>query len=850
MDKTSRYKAKPARVNGYSTARFYKRCGSFSLIPSRRSGSNLPETLADSSKASPVTEQQAKPSTGSVTEQQAKPSTGSVTTQSSLPEPSTSSHPLPVASAQGSNVSKSSTSPAEPASAQENKGEQSLQGPNNLPNIPKADPLGQRKPLTSHKNQPRLKQRVVKTHSGSPGAQSEFKQPRYPSERQPPSPSYSNSYRASSYEFKPSKLRHEVDSDTTDNNPTTSTKNTPSDSKPRKMADSDASDEVMLHRGSRFRGINRRSRGTSNRRSQSRGRRAPNNAIPSSSGPGTCEQSGSKVTNTKNETRGQHHNNEVSSCNPSSDSGPSQQKVQPMRKGDSIKVAPPDALEELKRLREEIVAHAHQNRLRDLDYPTANPEALAKVRDGSGTDPKSDVYQELAKFRLVPGSTNLSNTSFPSSHNTSASSQGSGSFSPGLERYQAQWNSYAESPAVYPIVEDGQLVLSLEPGPDHQSTQHTPRHDFNLQVAEIRHTRLEQAPENKWVDALAADWEYRPRACSSFEAFRDWFRRWLDSTMAISCEVDINHQAFFDGTAHPDGTQSLFIPNIEYPVVFLDMEDEKTRLHHHETVEGYCHNLEIHIKKEAEEEQSRRQRARTVYLEGARTPPEPNPNVPRANVYLRPVEITDIPELISIYNWYAHHTTLSVDVEAVDEAEALQRIEDCRSQRLPFIVAAECRAGPVRDPNATPERILGYALATDTLGQRSTGRFTVELELFVRNEFQRRGIGRCLMDKLLEVCDATHIPKRGYFFRNNAEEETGYDSGGRRRLARLLFTISYPNDDRYRYQWVQEWLEREYQFKQQGLLKGARIKFETFLDVSYLVRNVGYSEGGSSKVRF
>lgn len=81
------------------------------------------------------------------------------------------------------------------------------------------------------------------------------------------------------------------------------------------------------------------------------------------------------------------------------------------------------------------------------------------------------------------------------------------------------------------------------------------------------------------------------------------------------------------------------------------------------------------------------------------------------------------------------------------------------------------------------------------------------------------------MDKLLEVCDPTYNPLGGYFFDADWEDRPGYRSGGRRRLARLIFVLSYPYDDRQQYKWVHEWLENEYDFEQQGMLNGARIKF-------------------------
>ncbi|RAK87103.1 hypothetical protein BO79DRAFT_256599 [Aspergillus costaricaensis CBS 115574] len=76
-----------------------------------------------------------------------------------------------------------------------------------------------------------------------------------------------------------------------------------------------------------------------------------------------------------------------------------------------------------------------------------------------------------------------------------------------------------------------------------------------------------------------------------------------------------------------------------------------------------------------------------------------------------------------------------------------QRIQAAKDARLPFIVAVERGSGNQR------ENIFGFATAKDYTGSETSGRYTAELESFVIPEQQRKGIGNCLMDKLLKVCD-------------------------------------------------------------------------------------------------
>ncbi|KAL5365068.1 hypothetical protein BJX96DRAFT_181377 [Aspergillus floccosus] len=484
--------------------------------------------------------------------------------------------------------------------------------------------------------------------------------------------------------------------------------------------------------------------------------------------------------------------------------------------------------DELRQLQQEIVASAHLNRFKEFDHTVASPEVLATCRTGAGTDPNSKIYQQITQSRLaakcslgMPNDDTSASASLP----VDATEE---------QRLAAPWSTYEISPRVYPVVVDDKLSLSPEPTSEYE------RFKTQMDTISLDVSASTQAPlKNSWKDAFRVNWEDRPQVCSTLEGFRDWFRRWLDTTVTVCCYADIYHDKFFDGTAHPDGVRSMFIPGFEDHITRLN-NDEKSHLHQYETTEGYCYNWAAHVREEKNREYERKEMERNAYLEAMKTPIS-NPNSPKANVYFRPVEPNDVPQLLEIFNWYAHRSPLSPDLLSLEESEVRQRIDDCRSKKLPFVVAVERKLGHVRD--VTPEKILGYALATDFLGVGSaatTGRFTAELQLFVRQGHKRLGIGGCLMDKLLEVCDPTYVPKLGYFFDASLEERSGYEPGGRRKLARLIFIVSYPAGDCSDYKWLMEWLRIRYDFEEQGVIKGGRVKFDHF----YLVRSIGYSRDG------
>jgi L-amino acid N-acyltransferase YncA len=189
-----------------------------------------------------------------------------------------------------------------------------------------------------------------------------------------------------------------------------------------------------------------------------------------------------------------------------------------------------------------------------------------------------------------------------------------------------------------------------------------------------------------------------------------------------------------------------------------------------------------------------------------------------ANIYLRPVNERDIPKLKEIYSWYAHSSFESPETLGLNDDEVRQRIEGTHNAMLPFIVAVDRRSA-----STNAETILGYALAKEFEPHRAS-QYTAELEVYVKEGHTGLGIGRCLLDKLLEVCDPTYRSRSGYQFEATHQERSGYFPGGRRKLARLLFTLGYVDHEISKYNRVKRWLKEYADFEEQGVLRGVRIK--------------------------
>ncbi|KAL4766620.1 GNAT family N-acetyltransferase [Aspergillus foveolatus] len=236
----------------------------------------------------------------------------------------------------------------------------------------------------------------------------------------------------------------------------------------------------------------------------------------------------------------------------------------------------------------------------------------------------------------------------------------------------------------------------------------------------------------------------------------------------------------------------------------------------------------------AEEAEEHRNRMELQVRREARREPLRSPRSPVADIYLRPVDVNkDTPELREIYNWYTQNSFTSPNIHIINEDEVRQRIEESRSTNLPCIVAIDRRV----------EKILGYALARE-FDRHAASHFTAELDLYVKDEHTNLGIGQCLLDKLLEICDPSYTPKCGCSFKTSKEERSGYYPGGTRRLARLIFTLCYVDmkaKDISKHERVKKWLKQRGEFEEEGLLRGIRVKNNHLINVAYLVRTIGHS---------
>jgi L-amino acid N-acyltransferase YncA len=108
-----------------------------------------------------------------------------------------------------------------------------------------------------------------------------------------------------------------------------------------------------------------------------------------------------------------------------------------------------------------------------------------------------------------------------------------------------------------------------------------------------------------------------------------------------------------------------------------------------------------------------------------------------SEISIRPAAASDLAAITRIYAHAVRHGTASFEIDPPDQDEMARRFADLRGGGFPFLVAELAGA------------VGGYAYA-GPYRARPAYRFTVEDSIYVALAAQRRGIGRALLERLIE----------------------------------------------------------------------------------------------------
>ncbi len=110
-------------------------------------------------------------------------------------------------------------------------------------------------------------------------------------------------------------------------------------------------------------------------------------------------------------------------------------------------------------------------------------------------------------------------------------------------------------------------------------------------------------------------------------------------------------------------------------------------------------------------------------------------------VTLRPATEGDLDAITAIYAEAVRHGSASYELDPPSRAEMAERFAALRDRSYPYIVAED------------GERVAGYAYAAP-FRTRPAYRFIVEDSIYIAADWKGRGVGRLLLQGLMEACEA------------------------------------------------------------------------------------------------
>ena len=207
-----------------------------------------------------------------------------------------------------------------------------------------------------------------------------------------------------------------------------------------------------------------------------------------------------------------------------------------------------------------------------------------------------------------------------------------------------------------------------------------------------------------------------------------------------------------------------------------------------------------------------------------------------SSITIRPAIIEDVPIIVDIYTSYVKNTVATYAEELPVLNDFINKFHDAQKTGLPWFVAvtnqtaspdipilssgsSESVSSSVASTTSVPSSssyIVGYAYVS-LFRPRSGWRFTVENTIYLREGYQRQGIGSRLVQQLLSQCE-----KNGY----------------RQMLA--VITVDEKTGDGL----PSVQLHKRLGFVEAGMLKNVGFKFGRWLDCAFLQKEIG--EGAST----
>ncbi|KAJ8105875.1 hypothetical protein OPT61_g9916 [Boeremia exigua] len=155
---------------------------------------------------------------------------------------------------------------------------------------------------------------------------------------------------------------------------------------------------------------------------------------------------------------------------------------------------------------------------------------------------------------------------------------------------------------------------------------------------------------------------------------------------------------------------------------------------------------------------------------------------PKANIFLRPVQPTDVHGIMTIYNYYIANTVEATELEEQTEAQIRTWIDDLVQANLPCLVAVAKRNQRKNPQGYVNDTIVGFIHLEEYAAPPSMYRFTFELALYVHPGYIRQGVGRCLLDQMMDMVNTGYKKKGGFEWVHEVE----YLKNGKSRTVKTI----------------------------------------------------------------
>ena len=356
--------------------------------------------------------------------------------------------------------------------------------------------------------------------------------------------------------------------------------------------------------------------------------------------------------------------------------------------------------------------------------------------------------------------------------------------------------------------------------------------------------------DGNWKPA-PLEWDDRPSFDNNDKRHIDSMERWMNHRTIEALEhplkLDVTLPLFVSGEGPASGTSTFLWP--PYPVDWTTkMPDDPFSLTK-ERREQTSFSSSDKFRKERHERRVKREKARRNFLEANEEARRnyvepPNVHIPKANIYIRPVQRSDVPQITELYNHYVKFSPVACEIEETTEDNWRGIVRGAHEERLPFLVAVRKSTkeannyhvdgsgrGAVRPRNGryqnrrfgpTQEFIVGFAFAEDHAGVMTAFKYTAEMQCFVHNQWLHQGVGKSLVDRIIAAMDPIYLSRHGTEFL--VENKLDYENGGRREIHRIILNIGYYPKDDHALKWQKDWLAKEWNFEHVGTLPAVGYK--------------------------